>query len=92
LVVCDEKNKALGILPASELMTRLTKKKVVLTDTIEKIYLQKFRQVSDNMPVSELARILGRYAQAVVHSANGKPRAVSSSDLVNFISPSENST
>jgi hypothetical protein len=85
LVVCDAAGKAIGIMPATDLMTRLTKRKVTLSDNISYICLKVFRSVSGHIPVSELARVLGRYAHAVVNSKNGKPRTVSSAELVQFM-------
>jgi hypothetical protein len=72
-------------MPATDLMTRLTKRKVTLSDNIAYICLKKFRCVSGHIPVNELARILGRYAHVVVNSKNGKPRTVSSADLLQFM-------
>lgn len=85
LVVCDAAGKAIGIMPATDLMTRLTKRKVTLSDNISYICLKVFRSVSGHIPISELARVLGRYAHAVVNSKNGKPRTVSSAELVQFM-------
>jgi len=85
LVVCDPAGKAIGIMPATDLMTRLTKRKVTLSDNISYICLKVFRSVSEHIPVSELARVLGRYAHAVVNSKNGNPRTVSSAELVQFM-------
>jgi hypothetical protein len=85
LAVCDANGKAIGIMPATDLMTRLAKRKVTLSDNVAYICLKVFRSVSGHMPVSELARVLGRYPNAVVNSKNGKPRCVSSADLVQFM-------
>lgn len=72
-------------MPASELMTRLTRRKVTLSDSIQGICLRKFRRAGPTIPVSELARVLGRYPYAVVESKNGKPRTVCSNDLVQYM-------
>jgi CBS domain containing-hemolysin-like protein len=54
LAVCDANGKAIGIMPATDLMTRLAKRKVTLSDNVAYICLKVFRSVSGHMPVSEL--------------------------------------
>ena len=42
------------------LMSKLANQKVTGTDTISKVMTKEFRNMSSDMPVSELARVLER--------------------------------
>jgi len=85
LVVLEKDGSLAGVLPATDLMVRLTKGKVTSTDPITKIYLKRYRQVGDAMPVSELARVLTRAKYAIINSVSGKPVAVISRDVLTFM-------
>ena len=89
LVVLEKDGSLAGVLPATDLMVRLSKGKVTSTDAITKIYLRRYRQVSDDMPLSELARVLTRAKYAIINSVSGKPVAVTSRDVLDFMQTGE---
>ena len=52
--------KVVGMLTTNHLLTRLSMKKVTGTDTLDKVMIREFRNMSSSMPLSELSRVLER--------------------------------
>lgn len=52
--------KVVGMLTSSVLMTKLATKKVTMSDSISKVMIKDFRNMSSSMPIPELARVLER--------------------------------
>jgi hypothetical protein len=63
------------------LTNKLVKKKITLSDPIEKAVLKEFRRISSSTKLNELGRVLGRHTFALVDSKY----VVSSFDLLNFM-------
>lgn len=74
-------DKVLGLLTAATLMSKLAHKKVDLADPISKIMTKDFRNMSSEMPISELVRVLERQNFVLV---DGKSIA-SSYDLLGYM-------
>lgn len=71
----------IGCVTSTTLMTKLTKRKVTMADTLEKVVLKEFRNVSSHIPLHELGRILARHNFVLVDNRN----IVSNLDLLNFM-------
>lgn len=52
--------KVVGMLTTNHLLTRLSMKKATGTDTLDKVMIREFRNMSSSMPLSELSRVLER--------------------------------
>jgi predicted transcriptional regulator len=66
---------------AQLLMTKLANKKVTSQDPISKVMNKEFRNMSSEMPVSELTRVLERKEFVFVDSS----KIVSSYDVLDFM-------
>lgn len=78
---CHATDKLLGMVTATMLMSKLANRKVMLKDPISKVMTKEFRNMSSDMPVSELARVLERQNFVFVDSSH----IVSSYDLLDFM-------
>jgi len=58
--VKDDSGTVVGMLTSQILMSKLANKKVTRGDPISKIMTKDFRNMSSDMPVSELSRVLER--------------------------------
>jgi len=86
IMVCDENGECAGVLTATELLYRISKHKIKLEDPVFKITNKKFRRLGPDMPLNELNRVLARAPYAIIKdSSSGKPRLVTSADMVHFI-------
>lgn len=63
------------------LMSKLANRKVTVSDPISKVMTREFRNMSSEMPVSELARVLERQNFVFVDSTH----IVSSYDVLEFM-------
>lgn len=59
-VKCNKTDALLGMVTSTLLMSKLANQKVTVTDPISKVMTKEFRNMSSNMPVSELSRVLER--------------------------------
>jgi predicted transcriptional regulator len=59
-VKCHATGNLLGMVTSTLLMSKLANKKVSGIDSISKIMTKEFRNMSSDMPCSELARVLER--------------------------------
>jgi cystathionine beta-synthase len=76
-----QSDKLVGMVTSTLLMSKLANKKVQSTDPISKVMTKEFRNMSSEMPVSELARVLERQNFVFVDSTH----IVSSYDLLDFM-------
>jgi cystathionine beta-synthase len=79
--VKDPEGVIIGCITSTHLMTKLTKRKVQLTDTLDKVVIKQFRNVSLHIPLHELGRILARHNFVLVENTY----IVSNHDLLNFM-------
>lgn len=79
--VKDAEGQIIGCLTSTLLMTKLTKRKVTMADTIDKVILKEYRNVSSHIPLHELGRILARHNFVLVDNQF----IVSNFDLLNFM-------
>lgn len=63
------------------LMSKMANRKVVPSDTIQKVMTRDFRNMSSEMPISELTRVLERQNFVFVDSTH----IVSSYDVLEFM-------
>ena len=80
-VKCSETNKTLGMVKLNDLSTKLANKKVVLQDSVSLVMNKDYRDMSSEMPVSELARIFERQNFVLVDNKY----IVSNYDLLSFM-------
>lgn len=73
--------RVVGVITSQLLMAKLVNKKVVGSDPISKVMTKDFRNMSSNMPLSELGRVLERQNFVLVDGSS----IVSSYDLLNFM-------
>lgn len=71
----------IGCLTSTILTTKLIKKKINMSDKIEKAVVKEFRSISSTAKLNELGRVLGRHIFALVDNKF----IVSSFDLLNFM-------
>jgi len=76
-----ESGDVIGCITSTHLVTRLTKRKCQLDDTIEKNVIKEYRNVSSGITLNELARVFTRHNFAFVDHKF----IVSSFDLLNFM-------
>jgi predicted transcriptional regulator len=87
-VKCSSTDKLLGMVTSTLLMSKLANQKVKSTDPIIKVMTKEFRNMSSDMPVSELARVLERQNFVFVDGTH----IVSSYDLLDFMQNRVNPT
>ena len=75
-------DKVEGVVTSSHLLTRLSMKKVTGTDTISKVMIRDFRNMSSTMPISELSRVLEKQNFVLV---DGGKQVASSYDVLKFM-------
>lgn len=83
-VKSHEDGKLLGMVTSTLLMEKLANKKIQLEDLISKVMTKEFRNMSSQMPLSELSRVLERQNFVFVDGSH----IVSSYDLLEFMSQS----
>jgi len=64
--VKNEQGRTIGVLTDKNLMTRVTKNQVKLTDTIQRCIVRDIRQVSMTTTLNELSRVLARNSFVLV--------------------------
>jgi len=79
--VKNGEGNVIGMVTSTMLMSKLSKKKVTLSDTIKLVLVKEFRNVSSTIPLHELGRILTRNNYVFV---DGK-YICSNFDLLNFM-------
>jgi hypothetical protein len=73
--------KVVGMLTTNHLLMRLSMKKVTGTDTLDKVMIRDFRNMSSSMPLPELSRVLERQNFVLVDGSS----VASSYDVLNFM-------
>ena len=81
-VKCSETGKTLGMVKTNDLTAKLANKKVTLKDSVTNVMNKDYRNMSSEMPVSELARIFERQNFVFVDDKF----IVSNYDLLSFMS------
>lgn len=81
VVKCAKTKEFKGIIKQSELIFKLSKNKCTMTDTIEDSISDEFRQMSPQMPLSELARVFEKQTFVIVD----KKFIVTNQDLLQFM-------
>ena len=77
----DDKGELVGMVTSQLLVSKLANRKVTGSDSISKIMTKDFRNMSSDMPVSELSRVLERQNFVFVDSKF----IVSSYDVLDFM-------
>lgn len=80
-VKSSSEDKLVGMVTSQMLMTRLAQRKVSGEDPISKVMTKDYRNMSSEMPVSELTRVLERQNFVFVDSTH----IVSSYDVLDFM-------
>ena len=80
--VRSDEGKTVGMVKLSDLVTRLTMKKLTMADPVAGVMNKDFRNMSSSMPLSELARIFERQNFVFVDDKY----IVSNFDLLSFMS------
>jgi predicted transcriptional regulator len=73
--------KVVGMLTTNHLLMRLSMQKVVGTDTLDKVMIRDFRNMSSGMALPELSRVLERQNFVLVDGSS----VASSYDVLNFM-------
>jgi predicted transcriptional regulator len=77
--------KVVGMLTTNHLLMRLSMKKVTGADTLDKVMIRDFRNMSSGMPLPELSRVLERQNFVLVDGSS----VASSYDVLNFMAEHE---
>ena len=77
--------KVVGMLTTKYLLERLSMLKVTGSDTLDKVMVKDFRNMSSGMPLYELSRVLERQAFVLVDGSS----VASSYDVLSFMSEKE---
>lgn len=73
--------RVVGMLTTNNLLTKLNMKKVTGKDTVDKVMIRDFRNMSSSMPLYELSRVLERQSFVLVDGSS----VASSYDVLNFM-------